>query len=118
VKVAQFNSSESVPALDIEQLTGRYSRLRKELAAAYGSVPWNTRHIDRLTNEMATTERELAEATAGHFRIAEPTSIVRAVGRLAETSSQERPSQAAAAGTGIGTLLGLCLAHVTTLLTR
>ena len=45
-------------------------------------------------------------------------SLVRAVGRLAETRSRERPSQAAAAAMGLGTLLGLSLAHLMALVTR
>ena len=39
-------------------------------------------------------------------------SIVHAVGRLAESRTRERPSQAAAAALGLGVLLGLCLARV------
>ena len=39
-------------------------------------------------------------------------SIVRAAGRLAETRSRERPSQATAAAIGIGVVFGLCLAHL------
>ena len=54
--------------MNIEQLTGRYFRLRQELAAAYGSVPWNTGHIDRLTDELAATEREIAVATVRNHR--------------------------------------------------
>lgn len=55
--------------MDIEQLTGRYFRLRQELAVAYGSVPWNTGLIDRLADELAETEREMAAASVGSLCI-------------------------------------------------
>ncbi len=51
--------------MDIEQLTGRYFRLRQELAVAYGCVPWNTGLIDRLADELAATEREMIAASVG-----------------------------------------------------
>jgi hypothetical protein len=54
--------------MGIDQLEGRYFRLRQELASAYGSLPWNTGHIDRLTDELAATEREIATANAGQIR--------------------------------------------------
>ena len=50
--------------MNTDQIRGRYFRLQQELAAAYAFVPWNTGHIDRLTNELAHTERELATARA------------------------------------------------------
>ena len=50
--------------MSIDQLIGRYFRLQQELAAASGSLPWNTGHIDRLTDELSTTERELSAAAA------------------------------------------------------
>ena len=49
--------------MTIDQLSGRYFRLQKELAAAYGSLPWDTGHIDRLTDELASIERDLAAPT-------------------------------------------------------
>jgi len=55
--------------MNIEQLTGRYFRLRQELADAYASVPWNTGHIDRLANELAATEREMAAASVGRMSV-------------------------------------------------
>jgi len=45
-------------------------------------------------------------------------TIVHAVVRSAETSSRERPSPTVAAAVGLGTLLGLCLAHLMALVTR
>lgn len=55
--------------MDIEQLTGRYFRLRQELADAYGSVPWNTGLIDRLTDDLAATERSMAAASVGRLGV-------------------------------------------------
>lgn len=50
--------------MSIEHLIGRHFRLQQELAVAYGAVPWNTGHIDRLTDDLARTEREIAAAAA------------------------------------------------------
>ena len=36
-------------AMDLEQLTGWYFRLKHELATAYSAVPWNSGRVDRLT---------------------------------------------------------------------
>ena len=55
--------------MSIDQLTGRYFRLRNELAAAYGSMPWNTGHTDRLTDELASIERERSAPTISRLRI-------------------------------------------------
>jgi hypothetical protein len=46
--------------MNIEQLIGRCSRLRQELLAAYGASPRNGGRIDRLADELASTEREIA----------------------------------------------------------
>ncbi|MEP6874743.1 MAG: hypothetical protein ABI887_10290 [Burkholderiales bacterium] len=46
--------------MDLEQLTGRYIRLKQELATAYGAVPWNSGRIDRLARDLASTECEIA----------------------------------------------------------
>ena len=48
--------------MDLEQMMGRYLRLKRELSAAYDALPWNTARIDRLANELAATERDLAAA--------------------------------------------------------
>lgn len=42
------------------ELVGKYSRLREELADAYSAPVWQSGHIDRLTDEIAETERALA----------------------------------------------------------
>ncbi len=50
--------------MNLEQLTGRYFRLKQEIAIAYGAVPWNIGRLDRLTHELAATEREIAAVVA------------------------------------------------------
>ena len=46
--------------MDLEQLMGRYFRLKQELAIAYKAQPWHSGRIDRLADELAATEREIA----------------------------------------------------------
>jgi hypothetical protein len=46
--------------MDLDQLTGRYRRLKDELAAAYAQAPWPAGRIDRLAYEISATEREIA----------------------------------------------------------
>jgi hypothetical protein len=46
--------------MQLIQLMGQHLRLQWELEAAYSSLPWQTECIDRLANELAATERELA----------------------------------------------------------
>jgi len=55
--------------MDIEQLTGRCSCRRHELAVAYYSVPWNMGLIDRLTDELAASERAMAATSLGYVRV-------------------------------------------------
>ena len=50
--------------MDLEQLTGRYRRLKEELALAHGEQPWPTGRIDRLTQELAATEQAIASMQA------------------------------------------------------
>jgi len=50
--------------MNIEQLTGRRSRLRQELLVAYGTSPRNGGRIERLAGELAVTEREIAAILA------------------------------------------------------
>ena len=57
-------SKQPSRAVNLEQSTGRYFRLKQELAIAYGAVPWNSGRLDRLTNELAATEREIAALVA------------------------------------------------------
>jgi hypothetical protein len=46
--------------MNLEQLTGRYHRLKHELSIAYAAQPWQIGRIDRLTDDIASTEREIA----------------------------------------------------------
>ena len=46
--------------MNFEQLTGRCLRLRQELLAAYSSSPRNGGRIARLSDELASIEREIA----------------------------------------------------------
>jgi len=59
-------------ALALEQMTGHYVRLRQELATAYVARPWHSGHIDRLANDLATIERQLAIATRVDRQCSEP----------------------------------------------
>jgi hypothetical protein len=45
--------------MSIEQLMGRYFRLQHELADACAASPWHSRRIDRLSQELASTEHEI-----------------------------------------------------------
>lgn len=47
-----------------DQLKGRYLRLQRELSAAYEARPWHPGQIDRLVEQIAQTERELAARSA------------------------------------------------------
>ncbi len=51
--------------MGLEQLIGRYSRLQRELSAAYSMLPWHSAMIDRLANDLAATERQIAVLQAG-----------------------------------------------------
>ncbi|HEY4066316.1 MAG TPA: hypothetical protein VGM74_05415 [Burkholderiaceae bacterium] len=42
-----------------ERLIGRYCGLTRELARAYDAVPWRAGTIDRLADEIASTEQQL-----------------------------------------------------------
>lgn len=50
--------------MNLVQLTGRQFRLKRELACAYSQLPWNIGRIERLTDELAATEVQLAAARA------------------------------------------------------
>ncbi|MDE2093406.1 MAG: hypothetical protein KGI87_06100 [Burkholderiales bacterium] len=45
--------------MELEQLMGRYHRLKQELAAAYKTQPWHAARIDRLADDLAAAEREI-----------------------------------------------------------
>ena len=42
------------------QLISRYLQLKHQLERAYSNVPWDTKVLDRLTQELSTLERTLA----------------------------------------------------------
>lgn len=46
--------------MDQEQLMGRFVRLKHELSAAYSAQPWHSRRIDRIADDLAETERQIA----------------------------------------------------------
>lgn len=47
--------------MGIEQLMGRYFRLKQELEITYRARPWIDNKIDRLANELAALERTIAQ---------------------------------------------------------
>ena len=51
--------------MTLDQLMGRYFRLKQELSIACAQQTWHSGHIDRLANELAETERQIAERQAG-----------------------------------------------------
>lgn len=58
--------------MDIEQLMGRYFRLQQELSIAYKARHWQTAHIDRLADDLAATEREIAGLQRSDEQCTEP----------------------------------------------
>ncbi len=58
--------------MDLEQLMGRYFRLKQELAIAYKAQPWHSGRIDRLADELAATEREIAARQPADEQCSEP----------------------------------------------
>lgn len=61
--------------MNLEQLIGRYLRLKEELSVAYSALPWNVKRIDRLAREIASTEHAIRalrsatpQASADEFR--------------------------------------------------
>lgn len=54
--------------MDLELLTKRHFRLAQELAIEYRARPWVSSRIDRIANDIADTERKIAElhASARH----------------------------------------------------
>ena len=45
--------------MGLEELVGKYMRLRAELSEAYGASHWNRERVDRITDEMASVERAI-----------------------------------------------------------
>jgi hypothetical protein len=50
--------------MNLEQLMGRYFRLKQELSIAYRQQPWQSNRIDRLADDLASTEREISALQA------------------------------------------------------
>ena len=63
--VPAYWMAERSVVMDSRHLMGRYLRLQKELSRAYCVLPWESSRIDRLANEIAATEWEIAESQAG-----------------------------------------------------
>ena len=67
--------------MSVEQLFGKYRRLKKDLSAAYSQPQWNAALVDRLVDEIGQIEKELAlHAPAGLH-----TSQAKEEGRVAES---------------------------------
>jgi len=47
--------------MSVEQLFGKYRRLKKDLSAAYSQPQWNSALVDRLVEEIGRVEQELAQ---------------------------------------------------------
>jgi hypothetical protein len=52
--------------VDLEKLMARYLRLQQELSIVYLQQPWQSGRIDRLANELATVERQMAALQASN----------------------------------------------------
>ncbi len=81
--------------MHLEQLMGRYFRLKQELAIAYNAQPWQSRRIDRLANELAATEREIAAMQPPDEQCSEPIYDLMqmgAMGRSATGPAERHPS--------------------------
>jgi hypothetical protein len=53
-------ASKESTTMTLDQLMGRYFRLKQELEIAYAEKLWHSQRIDRLANDLAITEREIA----------------------------------------------------------
>jgi hypothetical protein len=62
--MVSYCTATSGALMDLEQLTGRYRRLKEELALAHGEQPWPTGRIDRLAQELAATEQAIVSMQA------------------------------------------------------
>lgn len=48
--------------MNIDQLTGRYARLKNELETAYATSPWHDARINRLADDLVSVERQLSNS--------------------------------------------------------
>lgn len=62
--------------MDLELLTKRHFRLAQELSVEYRARPWVSSRIDRIANDVAATERAIAELQSSAQRGA-PSSLGR-----------------------------------------
>jgi len=46
--------------MSVDQLFGKYQRLKKDLSAAYSQPQWNAPLVDRLVQEIGQVEQALA----------------------------------------------------------
>lgn len=46
--------------MTLDQLTGRYRRLKEELEQAYAQKPWHQSLIDRIADDISAAEREIS----------------------------------------------------------
>ena len=46
--------------MNLEQLISRYFRLQQDLSIAYRQSPWHGDRIDRLADNLSSTERQIA----------------------------------------------------------
>jgi hypothetical protein len=58
--------------MELEQLMGRYFRLKQELAIAYREKPWHGARIDRLADDLTATERAIAALQPADEQWVEP----------------------------------------------
>jgi len=63
-----LHRNKGVIAMNLEQLMGRYFRLQQELSIAYRQQPWQHTRIDRLADDLSSTERDIAALQAGRAR--------------------------------------------------
>ena len=64
--------------MNLELVAERYSRLKRDLACAYESWPWQSSRIDRIADELVAVERELILISASNPRpdVAQPPALV------------------------------------------
>lgn len=51
--------------MQLDELKGRYARLRSELDKAYAATVWDSNHINRITDEIVPVEYALASLQSG-----------------------------------------------------
>ena len=54
------SSMRIVRRMTLDQLMGRYFRVKQELAVAHRQQPWHGSRINRLADDLTATEREIA----------------------------------------------------------